>query len=527
MNLTDFICVTLLSGFAFIFFSFKLIAVLQQCGYRLDEFFTALFCGKKIEIKRLSTYSLVFAVVLALICPFNDWILNGYFLPSVVTVIFSGAYYFTTKQIKKAVFTSRLARVWGVATVAFGLGLAGLTYLASIFITRVRFLIFLIGLTPILSPVFIALGCLVNLPYDFLKYKISLSICKSRLKRNPKLKVIGVTGSMGKTSVKNYLFKMLATTYKTLATPMSYNTPLGVCKTVNGGVEGYDFFIVEMGARRKNDIKKLCKLVNPSIGVITGIAEQHTQTLKGLQGVINAKNQLIEGLLPNGFAVFSTQTQGSLTMCERAKVKKYGAGLNDGDFVYAKNIIQKKDGLHFDIVVGGNPYQTFMPALGVHNVINACIATATAVNLGVSVSKILSVIPNLTPPPHRAEIITTPQGVTVIDDAYNANLLGISATAQAVKAFDGRKVAITSGIVELGERAYAVNFEVGKILAENFDEIFAVGVNANAVFDGAKTGGVTAKVESSTKSASERLKGQLTSGDVVAFFNDLPDKYEV
>lgn len=527
MDKVGFICAFLLGGFSFAFFSCKLFSIHQQCGYKTSEFFTALFSGKKTEIWRLTTYSLIFCFLLAILnFVFYKGVFSEYFLPSLITTALSGWYFLSSHQLKRAVFTKRFVRISICATLIAGLTIA-MGYLAFLNAFKGNELsIVALGFIPILSPIFIAVATVLNLPYDFLKYQISKAVCKRRLRANENLHVIGITGSMGKTSVKNYLLKMLSTTYKTLATPESYNTPLGVCKTVQGGVDGYEFFIVEMGARRYGDIKELCKMVAPSVGVITGIAEQHTQTLKGIQGVIKAKNQLIEGLLPNGFAVFSNETIGSKTLYEKAQVEKYRVGFDKENFVSAQNVIQRKDGLYFDLVIGGKPYQTFMPALGAHNVLNVCLATAVAVKLGVKVSKILSVIPTLTPPPHRAEIITTPSGVVVIDDGYNANLVGVSATAQAVKVFSGYKIAVTSGIVEVGTRTYEVNFQLGKTLAENFDEIIAVGINSQAILDGAKVGGAKFSQSKSTAMASESLKGRLKRGDLVAFFNDLPDKYD-
>ncbi len=517
-----------LGVFCFTFFSQKTLAVFQQCGYKTSEFLRSLFLGKRFEIKRLSTYSLIFLFYIIIVTlSFYKFKTTYLLLVLIGGVMLSGVFYLSSSIVKRADFTRRFSRIFLASSLFAGLFSFLAYYLIDAYSRGVSFAFVPLALLPILSPFFIILGMLLNLPYDKIRYLLSKYTCKRKISKYPNLVKIGITGSYGKTSVKEYLVKMLSAKYSVLYTPNSYNTPLGICKTVKGDLENYDVLVAEMGARRKNDIKELCKMVCPDVGIITGISNQHGLTLGGEKGVKLAKNQLIEGLSGKGFAVFSCKSSGAKELFERAKCKKYCVLNGENDCVLAENVLQTIDGISFDLLFKNQRYKTFAPLLGEHNVENILIATAVSLNLGVPIQKILSVIPTLTPPPHRAQIIKTSRGVTVIDDGYNSNLRGIESTANAIKPFSAIKIAIVSGIVESGKEEYITNFKVGEILAKTFDQIIAVGVNGRAIKDGAESLGKAAIFAKTTKSAVQMLNENSNKTTVVCFFNDLPDKYSI
>lgn len=512
--------VFVLSVFCFSFFSFKLFSIFQQCTYRSREFALAIFKENKSEICRLSTYSLVFCVLTLIASSFYGY-LNTLFwiLLYLFSFLLVGLSYFRCNVIKQQAFTRRYVRIYITSCI-----LCGLMQVGSFILLKGAVWIFAIlyGIIPILSPLFIMLSSTVNFPYDKLRYELSKLKCKKRLAKCKSLVKIAITGSFGKTSVKNYLAKMLAVRYSVLATPKSYNTPLGVCKAVKEGFKGQEIFIVEMGARYKNDIKELCKMVKPNVGVITGITAQHTATLGDINAVKTAKNQLIEALSSDGLGVFSMQTVTVKEMYGECKCSKIAVGKSDC-FVNVKDIIQQNDGISFTIEHNGKGYKTFAPLLGEHNAYNIGLSVAISLKMGVEMEKLLTVIPTLQAVEHRAQIIKTSKGITVIDDGYNANLEGIKSTARAVGALSGYKIAVTSGIVELGDKTEEINVAVGKALAESFDLIIAVGVNASYVYKGAENREAV-KVKS-INDAQLIIGNRAKAGDVVAFFNDLPDRY--
>ena len=519
------VCFFVLCLFTSVFFSFKMLAVFQQCGYKTDEFFMAIFGGKKREIIKLSTYSAVLFVFLMLANLFLVEYNTSYCIfVVVISSLTSGVYFVFSKTKKRVKFTNRCLRIFIFSV----LSLCALCCFFVVFAQRLNFKtirclpLFLI---PLFIPLFLVVGKFINYPYDAFRYNISKRLCKKRLAKNKNLIKIGITGSCGKTSVKNYLEKMLKTKYRVLATPLSYNTPLGICKTVKKDVLNYDLFIAELGARRKNDVKELCKMVEPQIGIITSILPQHTKTLGGIDGVKNAKFQLIEGLCGEKTGFFYNDLSYLYDLYKRAKCNKVLVG--EGGEVYFQNAEQKSDGIEFELVVGNATYKTFTPLLGLHNLKNICIATAVALYLKVEINNILCAIQNLAPPKHRAEIIKNQRGVTIIDDSYNANIEGIKSTAQAMDVFKGNKIAVTSGIVELGKEYKDLNFEVGKILAQSFSTVIVMGVNAQKIKDGVQKEGGTAIFYSDMQKVKDFLLKELKKGDVVVFFSDLPDVYGI
>ncbi len=523
MTLKNAITVLVLSTFCLIFFSCKINAIFQQCGYKIKEFFPAIISGKNRPMLKVSTYSLTFCVFLLIIVLFLS--VNNTVFSSAVFILVClhcGIYCITASVIKNVKLTHRFLRIFITAIL---LNLCFCTATMLIFKTPKThyFASLYLSIIPVFYPVLLSLAKIINLPYDFLRYKISVFRCEKIIAKNKNLIKIGITGSSGKTSVKNFLKKMLETKYSVLATPMSFNTPLGICKTVKGGIENFEVFIAEMGARYKNDIKTLCKIVKPNVGVITSILCQHTKTLGGIEGVKKAKNRLIEGLTGQKVAFFNNSSKENFDLYNKAECKKFLVG--DGGFVNFKNAVQTKDGIDFELVVGEKTYKTFTPLLGFHNLENVCTATAVALYLQVDIGKILSVIPTLSPPKHRAEIIKTTSGVTVIDDGYNANIKGIISTATAVGKLDGKKFAVTSGIVELGEESGNLNLKVGQVLGENFSLVIAMGINANSICDGVKSVGGKFIQLADMKSVKIYLSNKLKKGDVIAFFNDLPDAY--
>ncbi|MBQ7373178.1 MAG: UDP-N-acetylmuramoyl-tripeptide--D-alanyl-D-alanine ligase [Clostridia bacterium] len=518
----------LLSVCVFGFFSIKIATVFQQCGYRIGEFFSAIFSGKKREIVKLSTYSLLFLIATAVGCVFfNKHNLTFSLYVFTVFTLLDGLYFFKTKIVKKSKLTHRFLRIYFLSAFFSSAFCTAIFLLVKSFLSQnfIYYASLSLAFVPVGVPCFLSLGKIVNFPYDAFRYCLSKAICAKKIAKNKDLIKIGITGSSGKTSVKNYLAKMLQTKYRVLATPSSYNTPLGICKTVRGGLENYDVFIAEMGARRKNDIKELCKMVKPNVGIITSILPQHTKTLGGIKGVKRAKNQLIEGLCGKKSAFFNDNSQESFDLYQKANCEKFLVG--ERGFVRWQNAVQRLDGIDFDIVVYGKSYKTFTPLLGFHNLENICIAVAVALYLKVDISKILGVIPTLSSPRHRAEIIKTANGVVVVDDGYNANIEGIKSTAIAIGKLSGKKIAVTSGVVELGEEDKTVNYQVGQVLAQNFSLVIAMGVNSTSVKNGALSVGGQVEVLSDMQTVKKYLLNQLKRGDVVAFFSDLPDVYEI
>lgn len=335
---------------------------------------------------------------------------------------------------------------------------------------------------------------------------------------------IGITGSFGKTGVKEILKSVLSVRYRVTATPASFNTPLGVARTVNAGLTG-DVFLCEMGARKAGDISELCALVKPTMGVLTGINRQHLESFGSVSAIEDGKYELFSSLPADGVGFFNVATAGAKRLFDRYGGEKYAVA-GEGACLTAVDVRTGEDGVAFTLIKGKESVACAMPLLGTGAVENACLSAAVAVKLGLTLSEIAWGLSLVKPVPHRLEL-KKGKGLTVIDDGYNANETGAHAALDTLSLFQGRKVVITPGIVEGGADAYDVNKSLGLAIAKAADVlVITAKVNKDALSGGYLFGG--GKVLYTLKNTRDQsaLKAILKEGDVVLFENDLPDVYE-
>lgn len=256
--------------------------------------------------------------------------------------------------------------------------------------------------------------------YDIIKNKYYINKAKEKLRLN-KTKVIAITGSNGKTSVKNILEKMLSKKYKVCATPKSYNTPLGIAKFINEDLNNdCDYLILEYGARRRGDIKKLCKLFGADFGIITTVAPQHLETFKTIENVFKEKRELSK-FLSSGCCVFNLDNLHTYRMFEQRENNKIGVSIYQKCDIYAEKIKIKNFLTHFNLHIYNKSYQVETCLLGRHNVLNILLATALAKKLNIEDSDIIDTIKNLQFVPHRLELIKS--NIYILDDSYNCSLI--------------------------------------------------------------------------------------------------------
>ncbi|MCI6443946.1 MAG: Mur ligase family protein, partial [Clostridia bacterium] len=389
------------AAISYIFFGRKFFAVFQQCGYKPKCFFAALSNECKTETECLSTYSLTFfmyLLVFSVAFPLSQTLyIIVLFLAS---LLFSLAVFLKSRPVKSVKLTRRFVRMAiascvlvvfaAVGSLKVALLIFGLKLPVCLVIPGVLFLITLS------EPVVICLGYYVLLPYDFIAFKLSIRKCKKKLEKYPELIRIGITGSYGKTTVKNILAEMLSAKYKVVKTPLSYNTPLGICIAAKNITRETEIFIAEMGARKRGDIKELCDIVKPDVGVITGICGQHLETFKTLENVKKAKNELIEALPPDGYAFFSSDGEGSRELYEKSAKRKIIAGRKEG-FVHGVSYSDDADGAIIELSLDKATYETRTFLRGEHNLGNICLAAAVALKLGVPPEKIILAITRLKP----------------------------------------------------------------------------------------------------------------------------------
>lgn len=441
---------------------------------------------------------------------------------------------FKYKKKTPLVFTARIKRL---VTLLFILN-AALTYglilfsffLVSLNIGWLRY--FFICFTPLLMPFNVLLAFILMQPFEQINNKNYIIRAKRKLAKNKALIKIGITGSYGKTSVKNMLTVMLRQKYEVLSSPASYNTPMGLTKTILKQLgASHDIFIAEMGATRRGDIKYICDFIQPQIGIITGVGSQHLESFKTVENLTDTKYELIEALPDDGFAVFNGDSEIAMRLYRKCPVEKiYTKTESDEDsFIKCRNIVTSHKGIEFDLIIGGEEARCKCSLVGRHNISNILVSAACAYKLGVPLKDIAAAIWELEPVPHRLEVSVN-NGITIIDDSFNASAEGTAAALRALSdVAKGRKIIVTPGLVELGQMQERENYNFGVNMSKVCDICILVGENqTRPILKGLSESGFDEKsitTVNSLEDAKAELNKILKEGDTVLFENDLPDSY--
>ncbi|MBP3205738.1 MAG: UDP-N-acetylmuramoyl-tripeptide--D-alanyl-D-alanine ligase [Lachnospiraceae bacterium] len=441
----------------------------------------------------------------------------GYLTLLLIFVVYRAMKHMKSK--KKLVYTARVKRMMATDFI--------LTVVCAALVFRFAGWKPLNGVLLILVAVqfFMNLVCnVINHPIESGVNQYYINDAKKKLHQVPDLKIIGVTGSYGKTSVKFYLQTLLQERFHVLVTPESYNTPMGVVRTIRGSLKRtHEVFVCEMGARHVGDIKEICDIVHPHHGVITSIGPQHLETFFNMENIKNTKFELADAL-PEGGMLFlngdnayiqekageyrnktfyyaegssgiggaakedigagSVETDGVGTSSVEAKdVVASGAqtqdmqkpGIKSGDGYYASDIAVSQTGTEFTVTAPNGESERFhMRLIGAHNVINVVGAISVANRLGIALKDLRIPVRRIEPVPHRMQM--REHGlVTIIDDAYNSNPVGSKAAVETLAMFDGVRILVTPGMVELGDKEREYNYKFGTYAADCCDYILLVG----------------------------------------------------
>lgn len=537
-----YLLISLFNGLILFFSSMKFLLVLQQCGYHGTRYFRWLGNKDTPYLRRLMLLCLLallfFCVLNTCFEPILQPTFASYF-GFLSYLLFSITYIKTESSINAKVplkKTRRLVRL----CITYAIFLSAVTFG---FIVLVNYLAFIIGDEvvallryallcglPILTPYILFLAYCFNEPYEEVSRRRYLRIANRKLSKTDVLK-IGITGSYAKTSVKEILKTVLSQKYRVLATPESYNTPLGIALTVRHLDSSHDIFLAEMGARSKGDIKELAKLVKPKYGVLTGINNQHLETFGSIENIKQTKYELFENLAENGIGFFSSDSSNTVELYGQYGGEKYLAGVaGEDNFVTAVDIKTDVKGMSFTLVIKGEkPVKCNTVLLGTHSVKNICLAAAVAYKVGLTPKEISQGINRIQSIGHRLELMPNNKNIVIIDDSYNSNVDGVNAAMEVLDNFKGRKIVLTPGLVELGKIENVANLELGKTLAKHADIVIVIGThNAEMIINGLKEGGMdleNIKFAKTLNKGNELLNGIMRESDVVLFENDLPDNY--
>ena len=390
----------------------------------------------------------------------------------------------------------------------------------------------------VITPVVILISNLINEPLEAIVHMGYFNKARVKLKNNHNLIKIGITGSYGKTSTKYFLATILSEKYKILFTPGSYNTPMGISKVINQNKDNdYEIFIAEMGADKKGDINKLCKLVKPKYGIITAIDIQHLETFGTLSDIINTKLSLFSNLDNQGFGIYNFDSEILRESIKKVKfsIPLYSYSMYEKDHpdvsIYAKNIKHTRDGLKFTAVYKNNIYiDVKADVLGRHNVLNLLAVILMAKLIGLSNDEIENGIKKIEPVEHRLQKINSPGDVLVLDDAFNANLNGAFEALKVLNEIGGnKKIIVTPGLIGLGEIEDEINQKFGEYIAEYSDIAILIGKDrTKSIYNSLirkKFKKYNIIIVKSLEESKNVLKNLLKPGDIILFENDLPDTY--
>jgi len=371
-----------------------------------------------------------------------------------------------TRRIKRLFITTFI--LYSIPTL-FLLNLKSNVIIASLLLTA--------GFMVAFNYYVIYLSLIINTPIDRLENFYYLQKAKNKLKQFSNLKVIGITGSYGKTSSKNVVNELLSSKYITKPSPLNYNTLKGLMITVNNNLDKFDeVLIAEMGAYVRGEIAEICDFLKPKYGILTTIGEAHLETFKTRENIQKAKFELIESLDPNGLAILNCDDPMQIEYNLKNPVKVLWIGVENKEKadIYATNIKMSNNGMSFDCVYGDEKISLTTKLLGKHNIYNILAGVALAINFGISKDEIKSSVLSLKPVEHRLELKKI-GNFYQLDDAYNSNPSGAKGALDVLALMPGDKCVVTPGMIELGEKQSDENYKFGKNISEVADYVILIG----------------------------------------------------
>ena len=446
-----------------------------------------------------------------------------------LTVLFGLLAFLTRprKAKKPLVYTNRVNRMLVTLGVVVALCAAAVVFSGS---TTVYLLT--VAVLSAASPLLVVVANFLNKPIEQAINNYYINDARRILKSSPELLTIGVTGSYGKTSVKYILHTLLQAEFDTLKTPESYNTPMGVVKTVRSMLRAtHQIFVCEMGARHVGDIKELCDIAYPKMGIITSVGPQHLETFHSLDNVKKTKFELADALPDDGTVFLNMEDANIRDHSSNVKCRAVTYGLSDCWNYYATDISSSSKGTTFTVHTPDGSSDVFTTAMvGAHNVINIVGAMAVCCELGIPLSKLKMQVRKLQSVPHRLELIRR-GNITIIDDAFNSNPTGSKAAIDALALFDGCKILITPGMVELGDKQDELNHAFGAYAAKVCDYVMLVGVKqTRSIYEGLVSAGYPEDrifVADVLQDALNRAYSVDSEGKekIILLENDLPDNF--
>ena len=332
------------------------------------------------------------------------------------------------------------------------------------------------------------------------------------------MKVVGITGSVGKSTTKEMISAVLAKSYRVSKTPANHNNDIGMPMAVLGMSEDTQVAVLEMGMNHFREIAYLASIAQPDVAVITNIGTMHIEHLGSQQGILQAKLEILEGMKEGGRVLLNGDDPLLWNLRHRSdvRIKYFGVQNPECDYL-GMNIRQDTGVLQFDARYGTLEFPVELSLEGVHYVSDALAAIGVGVELGMNPSKIQEALSQFQNMAGRQEIFEA-KGCTIIKDCYNAGPESMAAALAVLGNKPGRHVAVLGDMLELGVCTQAEHYRVGRIAAEKAELILTYGPNSSRIINGAITGGVPdskAKAFVNRDEIVAAMKRMIKPGDVI------------
>ncbi len=506
----------------------KDLQMLQQNSYRNERYARWLTTsGDTLSPRRL--FNVVLFLLLVSSLAQSIYVLGIALVAMVVECIVL----MTRKSKKPLVFTKRVWRLFATINVVTW----GISALVAFIYQGPEFILTVFGQTMMLAT---AASSAITLAANWLLKPVEKAINNSYindarriLAQKGDMIIVGITGSYGKTSTKHYLNRILSEKYSVLMTPGSYNTPMGVVRTVREMLQPYNnLFIVEMGAKNIGDIREICDIVHPTYGIVTAVGEQHLESFKTIENVQRTKFELIDALPADGFGVLNNDFPYVANReVTNVAVSRYSVKPSNGSDYHAEDIAYSARGTSFKIVGEGKTLELTTKLVGECNISNLMAAVIMAMRLGVPDSKIQYAVSRIEQVEHRLNVKRTASGITIIDDAFNSNPDGSRMALDVLAGMTGgKRIVITPGMIELGSKQEHYNELFGEHIAAACDVAIVVGeYNRDAIVRGIerkRSSKLVLHTVATFAEAQSVMLGLARPGDTVLYENDLPDTFK-
>lgn len=447
-------------------------------------------------------------------------------LPLYAMIVFC-IYIYEFARFLEAIFRRRLKRpvLTGKAILLLILtgGLLFVLYSFAIIQQGFLWLLILDKLTPFFIAFFVFSLTIPTMLYqDYIIDKAT-----RKIRTFPDITVIGITGSYGKSSTKEYVSQILAKKFSVVKTKGTNNTPIGIANTILSKINNKtEIFVAEMGAYKKGEIRELCNIASPRIGILTAVAMQHLSLFGSKENLAQAKYELIEALPDNGLALFNANNTGSYALYKKTHKKKISYGLHQSEDntkqmidIMATAVKVEKESVQFTVHLSKKKISFTMPLIGKHTIDNVLPGIFIADYLGMTEKEIKDVVRLLQPLPKTMILHKSIHEVNLIDDTFNVNPDGVIAAMEYTEIYKGKRILVLEPMIELGECGKEEHRRVGRAIAHIATTVFLTKQNYIAEIKKGileEKGACVVRV-ANAKEIAEYINSSLKKSDIVVF----------